>query len=72
MVPSYLNTWKNARNVAFQVKHPMLSQSVFHCWNRELVYNSATNIRSRFFPGGAGRWDMDDLALAIDKQQEEL
>jgi hypothetical protein len=51
-------------------------QSLFHCWNCELVYNAdldaAINIGSRFLPKAMTRRAKDDLAYAGDEQAREI
>jgi transposase len=53
-----------------------LTQSLFHCWNCELVYNAdynaAINIGSPFLPTAATRRATDDLAYARDEQAREI
>jgi transposase len=53
-----------------------LTQSVFHCWNCELIYNAdynaAINIGSRFLPRATTRWATDDLAYARNEQAREI
>jgi len=53
-----------------------LTQSVFHCWNCELIYNAdlnaAINIGSRFLPMAVTRQATDDLAYAGDEQAREI
>jgi len=53
-----------------------LTQSIFHCWNCELVYNadfnSSINIGSRFLPKATTRQATDDLAYAGDEQAREI
>jgi transposase len=49
-----------------------LTQSVFHCWNCELVYNAdynaAINIGSRFLPTATTRQATDDLAYTRNER----
>jgi IS605 OrfB family transposase len=51
-------------------------QSVFHCWDCELIYNAdynaAINIGSRFLPMVVTRRATDDLAYARDEQAREI
>jgi transposase len=53
-----------------------ITQSVFHCWNCELIYNAdynaAINIGSPFLPMAATRQATDDLAYARDEQAREI
>ena len=49
-----------------------LTQSLFHCWNCELVYNAAINIGSRFLPRATTRRATGDLADARDEQAREI
>ncbi len=53
-----------------------VSQSIFHCWNCELVYNAdynaAINIGSRFLPKATIRRATDDLAYARNEQAREI
>jgi len=53
-----------------------LTQSLFHCWNCELVYNAdynaAINIGSRFLPTATTRRATDDLAHARSEQAREI
>jgi len=53
-----------------------LTQSLFHCWNCELVYNAdynaAINIGSPFLPMATTRRATDDLAYARDEQAREI
>jgi transposase len=53
-----------------------LTQSIFHCWNCELIYNAdynaAINIGSRFLPKATTRQATDDLAYAGDEQAREI
>jgi transposase len=53
-----------------------ISQSIFHCWNCELIYNAdynaAINIGSRFLPKATTRRATDDLAYARDEQAREI
>ena len=53
-----------------------LTQSVFHCWNCELIYNadynSSINIGSRFMPTATTRRATDDLAYARNEQAREI
>jgi len=53
-----------------------ISQSVFHCWSCELVYNAdynaAINIGSRFMPTATTRRATDDLAYARNEQAREI
>ena len=53
-----------------------LTQSVFHCWNCELIYNadynSGINIGSRFMPKATTRQATDDLAYTGDEQAREI
>jgi transposase len=53
-----------------------LTQSIFHCWNCELIYNAdynaAINIGSRFLPKATTRRATDDLAYARNEQAREI
>jgi transposase len=53
-----------------------ITQSVFHCWNCELIYNadynSSINIGSRFMPKATTRRATDDLAYARNEQAREI
>ena len=53
-----------------------LAQSIFHCWNCELIYNAdynaAINIGSRFLPAATTRQATDDLAYTGDEQAREI
>jgi transposase len=53
-----------------------LTQSIFHCWNCELIYNadynSSINIGSRFMPKATPRRATDDLAYARNEQAREI
>jgi transposase len=53
-----------------------ITQSIFHCWNCEHIYNadfnSSINIGSRFMPKGTTRQAIDDLAYAGDEQAREI
>jgi transposase len=53
-----------------------LTQSIFHCWNCELIYNadfnSGINIGSRFLPTATTRQATDDLAYAGDELPREI
>jgi len=53
-----------------------LTQSIFHCWNCELIYNadynSGINIGSRFMPKATTRQATDDLAYTGDEQAREI
>ena len=53
-----------------------LTQSLFHCWNCEFIYNAdynaAINIGSSFLPRAATRRAKDDLAYAGDEQAREI
>jgi len=53
-----------------------ITQSIFHCWNCELVYNadfnSSINIGSRFLPTATTRRATDDLAYAGNEQAREI
>jgi transposase len=53
-----------------------ISQSIFHCWNCELIYNAdynaAINIGSRFLPNATTRQATDDLAYARNEQAREI
>ena len=53
-----------------------LTQSIFHCWNCELIYNAdynaAINIGSRFLPTATTRQATDDLAYARNEQAREI
>jgi len=53
-----------------------ITQSVFHCWNCELIYNadfnSSINIGSRFMPKATTRRATDDLAYTGDEQAREI
>jgi transposase len=53
-----------------------ISQSIFHCWNCELIYNadfnSGINIGSRFLPTATTRQATDDLAYARNEQAREI
>jgi transposase len=53
-----------------------ITQSGFHCWNCELIYNadynSAINIGSRFLPKATTRQATDDLAYTGDEQAREI
>jgi transposase len=53
-----------------------ITQSVFHCWNCELIYNAdynaAINIGSRFMPKAMTRQATDDLAYARNEQAREI
>jgi len=52
------------------------TQSIFHCWNCELVYNAdynaAINIGSPFLPMATTRRATDDLAYAWNEQAREI
>jgi len=52
------------------------TQSIFHCWNCELIYNAdynaAINIGSRFLPKATTRQATDDLAYTGDEQTREI
>ena len=53
-----------------------ITQSIFHCWNCELIYNAdynaAINIGSRFMPKATTRQATDDLAYARNEQAREI
>jgi transposase len=53
-----------------------ISQSIFHCWNCELIYNAdfngGINIGSPFLPVATTRRATDDLAHAGDEQAREI
>jgi transposase len=53
-----------------------ITQSIFHCWNCELIYNAdynaAINIGSRFLPAATTRQATDDLAYTGDEQAREI
>jgi transposase len=53
-----------------------ITQSVFHCWNCELIYNadynSSINIGSPFLPTATTRRATDDLAYARNEQAREI
>jgi transposase len=53
-----------------------ITQSVFHCWNCELIYNAdfngGINIGSPFLPTATTRKATDDLAYAGDEQAREI
>jgi transposase len=53
-----------------------ITQSTFHCWNCELIYNAdfngGTNIGSPFLPTATTRQATDDLAYAGDEQAREI
>jgi transposase len=53
-----------------------ITQSIFHCWNCELIYNAdynaAINIGSRFLPKATTRQATDDLAYTGDEQAREI
>ncbi len=53
-----------------------ITQSVFHCWDCELIYNAdynaAINIGSRFLPMVVTRRATDDLAYTGDEQAREI
>jgi ribosomal protein L37AE/L43A len=53
-----------------------ITQSIFHCWNCELIYNadynSGINIGSPFLPTATTRRATDDLAYAGDEQVREI
>jgi len=53
-----------------------ITQSVFHCWNCELIYNADYNgsisIGSRFMPTATTRRATDDLAYARNEQAREI
>jgi transposase len=53
-----------------------ITQSIFHCWNCELIYNadfnSSINIGSPFLPTATTRQATDDLAYAGDEQAREI
>jgi transposase len=53
-----------------------LAQSIFHCWNCELIYNadynSAINIGSPFLSTATTRRATDDLAYTGDEQAREI
>jgi transposase len=53
-----------------------ITQSIFHCWNCELIYNAdynaAINIGSRFLPKATTRQATDDLAYAQNEQAREI
>jgi transposase len=53
-----------------------LTQSLFHCWNCELVYNAdynaAINIGSLFLPAATTRRAADDLAYAGEDPPREI
>jgi len=53
-----------------------ITQSIFHCWNCELIYNAdynaAINIGSRFLPKATTRRATDDLAYTGDEQAREI
>jgi len=53
-----------------------ITQSIFHCWNCELIYNAdynaAINIGSPFLPTATTRRATDDLAYARNEQAREI
>jgi transposase len=53
-----------------------ITQSIFHCWNCEHIYNAdynaAINIGSRFLPKATTRQATDDLAYTGDEQAREI
>ena len=53
-----------------------ISQSIFHCWNCELIYNAdfngGINIGSPFLPVATTRRATDDLAYTGDEQAREI
>jgi transposase len=53
-----------------------LTQSIFRCWNCELIYNAdynaAINIGSRFLPRATTRMATDDLAYAGNEPLREI
>lgn len=53
-----------------------VTQSVFHCWNCELIYNAdyngSINIGSPFLPMATSRRATDDLAYARNEQTREI
>jgi transposase len=53
-----------------------ITQSIFHCWNCELIYNAdynaAINIGSPFLSTATTRRATDDLAYAGDEQAREI
>jgi transposase len=53
-----------------------ITQSIFHCWKCELIYNadfnSSINIGSRFLLKATTRQATDDLAYAGDEQVREI
>jgi transposase len=53
-----------------------LTQSIFHCWNCELIYNAdynaAINIGSRYMPKATTQKATDDLAYARNEQAREI
>jgi len=53
-----------------------IMQSIFHCWDCELIYNAdyngAINIGSRFLPLATTRRATDDLAYARNEQAREI
>ncbi len=57
-------------------KTERLTQSIFHCWNCELIYNAdynaAINIGSRFLPKATTRQATDDLAYARNEPPREI
>jgi len=53
-----------------------ITQSIFHCWNCELIYNAdynaTINIGSPFLPVATTRRATDDLAYTGDEQAREI
>ncbi len=53
-----------------------ITQSIFHCWDCELIYNadfnSGINIGSRFLPKATTRRATDDLAYTRNEQAREI
>jgi len=53
-----------------------ITQSIFHCWNCELIYNAdfngSINIESCFLPKATTPQATDDLACARDEQAREV
>ncbi len=53
-----------------------ITQSIFHCWNCEHIYNadfnSSINIGSRFLPKATTRQATDDLAYTGNEQAREI
>ena len=53
-----------------------ITQSIFHCWNCELIYNadynSSINIGSRYMPKATTRRATDDLAYTGNEPPREI